>query len=146
MYIVFSKNRLGIKGDKNIISTSYSYHGDCPLKVPYFPNSSLHKYFHGSIWIIIIPRLCTDLLAFILQLRKLQKISAWRQSMKAVWPVIASNGISLLQMKLLWLHSAPGREEEGEDYWRISSTFWCKFLKYSWNSITLHFVHTICPL
>ena len=55
--------------------------------------------------------MCKDLLAFILQLRK---TSARRLLMKAVQPVIASNGVPFLQMRLVALHSMSGREKEGK--------------------------------
>jgi hypothetical protein len=45
--------------------------------------------------------MCTDLLTFTLQLRETPKTSARRSLMKAVQPVIASNGIPYLQMRLL---------------------------------------------
>ena len=60
------------------------------------------------------PGLCTDLLAFTLHPRKTQKTSASRQSVKAVRPVIASNGVSSLQMRSVELHSMSGRKKEGK--------------------------------
>ena len=54
--------------------------------------------------------LCTDLLVFTLRLRK---TSARRPSMKALLPVIASNGVSYLRMTSVRSHSTSGREKEG---------------------------------
>ena len=49
--------------------------------------------------------LCTDLLAFALQLRKTRKTSARRRLMKFVRPIIASNGVNSLQMRRIGSHS-----------------------------------------
>ena len=55
--------------------------------------------------------LCTDLLAFALQLRK---TSARRPSDKGVVrAVIVSNGAAFLQMRSVGSHSTSGREKEG---------------------------------
>ena len=58
--------------------------------------------------------LCTYLLAFTLQLRKTPETSAKRPSDEgAVWPVIASNGVTFLQIKSVGSHSTSGRKKEG---------------------------------
>ena len=58
--------------------------------------------------------LCTDLLAFAKQQRKTPEISARRPSDEgAVRPVIASNGVPFLQMRLVGPHSTSGKEKEG---------------------------------
>ena len=62
----------------------------------------------------MIAGLCTVLLAFALQLRKHQKTSARRPSMKAVRQVIALNGISYLQMTSIGSHSTPGTKKGGK--------------------------------
>ena len=63
----------------------------------------------------IIPGAGTDLLALALQLRKTPEKSARRPSDEgALRPVIASNGIPLLQMKSVGSHSTAGREMEGK--------------------------------
>ena len=56
-------------------------------------------------------RLCTDLLAFSLQLRK---TSARRPSMKAVLQVIPSNGVPYLHMRSVGSHITSGVGKEGK--------------------------------
>ena len=56
--------------------------------------------------------LCTDLLAFALQLRK---ISAKKPSIKSVRTAITSNGIPSLQIRSVIYHSTSGREKEGKN-------------------------------
>ena len=61
----------------------------------------------------MIQGLCTDFLAFALQPRK---TSARRPSDEgAVRPVIASNGVPSLKMRLVRLHSMSGMEREGKN-------------------------------
>ena len=55
--------------------------------------------------------LCTDLLVFALQLRKLRKASARRPSMKAVRQAIAPNGVPYLQMRSVGSHVRKEKEE-----------------------------------
>ena len=50
-----------------------------------------------------------------LNLRKTPETSARRQSMKAVRPVIVSNGNPNLQMRSVGSHNTPGKEKEGKD-------------------------------
>ena len=58
--------------------------------------------------------MCTDLLAFALQLGKPQKTLARRPSDEgSVRPVIASNGVPFLQMRSVGSHSTLGKEKEG---------------------------------
>ena len=49
--------------------------------------------------------------------------------MKVVRPVIASNGVSYLQLKLVGSHSTSGREKEREDEQNISNTVLCAGLQ-----------------
>ena len=58
--------------------------------------------------------MCTDLLAFALQLRKPQDISVRKTSDEgAVRPVIVSNEVPFLQMRPVGSHSTSEREKEG---------------------------------
>ena len=56
-------------------------------------------------------RICTDFLEFTQQLRKPQKTSARRPSIKAIRPVIASNGAPFLQMRSVGPHSTSAKEK-----------------------------------
>ena len=61
----------------------------------------------------MIPGVCTEFLAFALQLRKTRKTSARKPSdERAVRQVIASNGVPFLQMRSVGSHSTSGREME----------------------------------
>ena len=56
--------------------------------------------------------LCTDLLAFTLQLRKPRKTSVRRQLMKSVRPVIASNGLPYSKWRSHSIRKGEGRKED----------------------------------
>ena len=60
----------------------------------------------------MIVRLCSDLLAFTLQLRKTRKSLARGPSMKAVRLVIASNGGPYLQMRSVGSYRTSGTKKE----------------------------------
>ena len=78
----------------------------------------LPRVSRQSCWLVMIRvimkwswGLCTDLLAFALQLRKTRKTSARRPSDEgSVQPVIASNRVPFLQMRSVGSQSMPGRE------------------------------------
>jgi hypothetical protein len=57
--------------------------------------------------------LCTDLLAFTLQLNKSRETSARRLLVKAMRSIIASNGVPYLQLRSVGSHDTSGKEDEG---------------------------------
>ena len=59
----------------------------------------------------MIPGLCTDLWTFALK----ETTYARRPLMKALRPIIASNGVSYLQMRSLGSHSTSEMEKERKD-------------------------------
>ena len=65
--------------------------------------------------------LCTDLMAFTLQLRK---TSVRRLLMKAVRSVISSNGVPYLQMRSVGLHSTLGSEKEGKFFFYFLKNYY----------------------
>ena len=63
----------------------------------------------------IIPWTAHRSLVSNLRSRKTWKTSGRRPSIKAVRPVIASNGVPYLQMRSVGSHSTSGRKKEGND-------------------------------
>jgi hypothetical protein len=62
----------------------------------------------------MVPGLCTNLLAFTLLLSTTPENVIRKPSMKAVQPVIASNRVPYLQMRLVGSHGISGREQVGK--------------------------------
>jgi hypothetical protein len=83
----------------------------------FFVNSFPFLFLYSCQLMIIVMRwyreLCTDFLAFPYSGRKPRNISALRRAMRTVRQVIASNGVSYFQMRLIGSHSTSGREHEG---------------------------------